>query len=70
MYISDTSKYNFQYKLRDLFADKQEAMEGIQINLKTLQSAAIIVSIVPFMFIYPFCQKYFMTGITMGAVKE
>ena len=27
-------------------------------------------SIVPFMFIYPFCQKYFMTGVTMGAVKE
>ncbi len=70
MYISDTSKYNFQYKLRDLFADKQEQSEGININVKTLQSAAIIVSIVPFMFIYPFCQKYFMTGITMGAVKE
>jgi len=70
IYISDTTKYNFQYKLRDLFADKQAADEGVNINLKTLQSAAIIVSIVPFMFIYPFCQKYFMTGVTMGAVKE
>jgi putative aldouronate transport system permease protein len=70
MYISDTKKYNFQYKLRDLFADKQAGEEGVNINLKTLQSAAIIVSIVPFMFIYPFCQKYFMTGVTMGAVKE
>jgi putative aldouronate transport system permease protein len=70
IYIKDTTKYNFQYKLRDLFADKQESMEGMQINLKTLQSAGIIVSIVPFMFIYPFCQKYFMTGVTMGAVKE
>lgn len=70
IYIKDTTKYNFQYKLRDLFADKQESMEGMQINLKTLQSSGIIVSIVPFMFIYPFCQKYFMTGVTMGAVKE
>jgi putative aldouronate transport system permease protein len=70
IYIKDTTKYNFQYKLRDLFADKQESMEGMQINLKTLQSAGIIVSIVPFMFIYPFFQKYFMTGVTMGAVKE
>lgn len=70
MYISDTSLYNFQYKLRDLFADKQESMSGDSINVKTLQSAAIMVSIIPFMFIYPFCQKYFMTGITMGAVKE
>ena len=70
MYIIDTKKYNFQYKLRDLFADKIEITDGVNINVKTLQSAAIIVSIVPFMFIYPFCQKYFMTGITMGAVKE
>lgn len=70
IYIKDTTKYNFQYKLRDLFADKQESMEGMTINLKTLQSGGIIVSIIPFMFIYPFCQKYFMTGVTMGAVKE
>ncbi len=70
IYIKDTSKYNFQYKLRDLFADKQVESTGIPINLKTLQNAAVIVSIIPFMFIYPFCQKYFMTGVTMGAVKE
>ncbi len=70
IYISDTNLYNFQYKLRDLFADKQESFDGIDINVNTLKSAAVIVSIVPFMFIYPFCQKYFMTGVTMGAVKE
>ena len=70
IYISNTDLYNFQYKLRDLFADKQESFDGIDINVNTLKSAAVIVSIVPFMFIYPFCQKYFMTGVTMGAVKE
>ena len=70
IYISDTNLYNFQYKLRDLFADKQESFDGIDINVNTLKSAGVIVSIVPFMFIYPFCQKYFMTGVTMGAVKE
>lgn len=70
IYIKSSSKYNFQYKLRDLFNDKQEASEGEDINVNTLKSAAVIVSIVPFMFIYPFCQKYFMTGVTMGAVKE
>jgi putative aldouronate transport system permease protein len=70
IYIKSSSKYNFQYKLRDLFNDKQEADQGVDINVNTLKSAAVIVSIVPFMFIYPFCQKYFMTGITMGAVKE
>ncbi len=71
IYITDPTKYNFQYRLRDLFADKTASGgdSGV-INLKTLQSAAIVVSIVPFMFIYPFCQRYFMTGVTMGAVKE
>lgn len=70
IYIKSSNKYNFQYKLRDLFQDKQDASEGTKINVNTLKSAAVIVSIVPFMFIYPFCQKYFMTGVTMGAVKE
>ncbi len=70
IYIKSSSKYNFQYKLRDLFQDKQDSSEGTKINTNTLKSAAVIVSIVPFMFIYPFCQKYFMTGVTMGAVKE
>ena len=71
IYIKSTEKYNFQYKLRDLFSDKVETgAEGESINVNTLKSAGVIVSIVPFMFIYPFCQKYFMTGVTMGAVKE
>ncbi len=70
IYIKSSDKYNFQYKLRDLFEDKQDTSEGTRINTNTLKSAAVIVSIIPFMFIYPFCQKYFMTGVTMGAVKE
>ncbi len=70
IYIKSSDKYNFQYKLRDLFQDKQDASEGTKINVNTLKSAAVIVSIIPFLFIYPFCQKYFMTGVTMGAVKE
>ena len=70
IYIKSADKYNFKYKLRDLFQDKQDASGGTAINVNTLKSAAVIVSIVPFMFIYPFCQKYFMTGVTMGAVKE
>ena len=70
MYIQSTKWYNFQYKLRDLFQDKQESEGEIDIQVNTLKSAAVIVSIIPFLFIYPFCQKYFMTGVTMGAVKE
>ncbi len=36
----------------------------------TLRSAAVIISIVPMMCIYPFFQKYFVSGVMLGSVKE
>ena len=36
----------------------------------TLQMAMIIASILPIICVYPFLQKYFVTGLTMGGVKE
>ena len=33
-------------------------------------NAAIIVAIIPFMILYPFCQDYFVQGVNVGAVKE
>lgn len=36
----------------------------------TLQMAMIIASILPIVCVYPFLQKYFVTGLTMGGVKE
>ncbi len=71
IYISDTSKYNFQVKLRTLVIDDTFTLDSnFNASLNTVKNAAIIICILPFIFIYPFCQKYFMTGVTMGAVKE
>lgn len=71
MYITDTGLYNFQVKLRELVIENQNMSGGrVIVNLKTMQNAAIVVATVPFMIIYPFCQKYFVQGLTMGAVKE
>jgi putative aldouronate transport system permease protein len=45
---------------------------GIQLktNGESVKNAAIIASIVPILIVYPFVQKYFVQGITLGAVKE
>lgn len=73
IYITDTTKYNFQVKLRELILDSTaltNAQSGEEVVLlKTVQNACVVVAMVPFMIIYPFCQKYFVQGVTMGAVK-
>ena len=33
-------------------------------------AAATIITILPIICIYPFLQKYFVTGLTLGGVKE
>ena len=72
LYITDASIQNFQVKLRSIILDDQSlaAASTAGIFQTTVKNAAIIVVMAPFLIIYPFLQKYFVTGINMGAVKE
>ena len=69
LYITDSSLYNFQMKLRSIMmgSDLPQANGGA--TEKTVKSAAIIIAILPFMILYPFLQKYFVKGVNVGAVK-
>ena len=42
----------------------------LKANGESVKMAAIIMSIVPILVVYPFLQKYFVHGITLGSVKE
>ncbi|MGL5435130.1 MAG: carbohydrate ABC transporter permease, partial [Lachnospiraceae bacterium] len=70
LYITNDNLYNFQMKLRTLImgSDLPFAVGGATEN--TVKNASIILAILPFMIIYPFCQKYFIQGVNVGAVKE
>ncbi len=70
LYITKELLYNFQMKLRSIMmgSDLPQANNGAVEN--TVQNAAVIVAILPFMILYPILQRYFVTGINLGAVKE
>jgi putative aldouronate transport system permease protein len=77
IYLRDTALYPLQLILRNILVSNQmqSAMgtgEAAQIALRTanlIRYAAIIVSTVPIMCVYPFVQKYFNQGVMIGAVK-
>ena len=70
IYITDPNQVNFQYKLRNMIMDGDTPTTAYNVSQTTLFNAGIIAAILPFMVLYPFLQKYFVTGVNVGAVKE
>lgn len=75
VYLRDYDKYTVQIVLRDIVI----ASSASQYNLlpdesngtlpEQIRNAAIVVTMLPVVIIYPFLQKYFVQGVTLGAVK-
>lgn len=78
IYFNHTYKYPLQSYLQTLVtsttelinsSDLDQIMALMSVNDTNLKSAQIFISIVPLMVVYPFLQKYFTTGLTLGSVK-
>ena len=77
LYIDNPNLYTLQYQLHQMmsaidFAANMVADSGvpsIDVPQQTLRMATIIVTIGPIIALYPFVQKYFVKGITVGSVK-
>lgn len=69
LYINTSSKYTLQVVLRSLVTENQ-GNSGTSMITPNVQMAGILIAILPMMALYPFMQRFFVKGITLGSVKE
>ena len=78
LYIRDPDKYPLQYLLQRMMMNIQELLNAMenspmtvveQLPGENLRMALLVVCVGPIMLVFPFFQKYFSKGMTVGAVK-
>lgn len=69
LYINDSSKYTLQVVLRSLVTENQ-GNSGTSMITPNVQMAGILIAVLPLLLLYPIMQRYFVKGISLGAVKE
>ena len=74
LYISDQKKWTLQVLVKSLIVDASSDAAGSagddkKLPQETIRYAAVMLSIFPILVVYPFLQKYFVSGMTVGAVK-
>jgi putative aldouronate transport system permease protein len=71
-YITEENLYPIQLKLYNVINISQEMSgETVNVNLpsEALKAASIMFGTVPILLVYPWLQKYFVSGLTLGATK-
>lgn len=72
LFIRTVSKQPLQLVLRTIVQDASDAenASGVVVFGSGIKMASTMFSMLPIMIIYPFLQRFFVGGMTMGAVKE
>lgn len=76
IYMSKSAMYPLQTYIQQLTVDITQVTDAEQLkqiasmNNRTFNATKIVVSTIPLLIIYPFLQKYFVSGMVIGAVKE
>ncbi len=83
IYITDQTKWPLQLRLREILIqnqtqaidfqlmtqEEQEMMMRQTLMVYTMKYAIIFIASLPMLIMYPFVQKYFVKGMTVGSVK-
>lgn len=79
LYLNRSTDYPLQLILQNIINTfqllqdnvSQDALERIQNAFSMgIKMAAVVLTMLPIMLVFPFLQRYFVKGITLGAVKE
>ena len=74
LYIQDQNRLTLQvklYQVLNMFSDSMDPSSGVDASIipENLKGATIVVAVLPILCVYPFMQKYFVKGVTVGAIK-
>ncbi len=80
IYMRKAEKFPIMTYIQSLNVDIQELLKSgassatlenvTELSNKNLNAAKIVVAVIPLLMIYPILQKYLITGMVMGSVKE
>ena len=60
---------NIEKNIQFLANSDMVSVQSGSLPTETMRMAIVVITVVPIMFSYPFFQKYFVSGLTVGAVK-
>ncbi len=82
LYINDSKLYPLQMLLQTMMSNidaitgdmidqiqMETLLQGRELPRESVRMAMVLVAIGPIMFLFPFLQKYFVKGLTIGAIK-